>query len=771
MRRPTYLFTPHETSQPAQKPKFSQRSGRQDFTLEGMLVGRPKRTHPSRTRQTQGIALVVVLLSAMILMVSLLAISATMTISSQRTTADQGVTLQAQYAAEAGIAYAQVRFTEAQALFPLIKFERTVGRSSIKDAVDDYCGGTAPRTPPTIPLGKESTEYCPGNAANLTSRNFSIFANYITNFGGANPDDQPYLSGYSTTDLTKRQTYWRDMFAGSATRSGVSTAAPTGTSATYQVKYGFTPDRIDMINAGYRIFFKPVAIESTGTISASGKVVATKRLQASVGVKEYSIDVSRDAFSKYNYFANRRKLPKNADGTLGNYLVFADNETFEGRVHVNGSDPDNGAPYFTATSSQGGARFNGGFTTAATELYWSNGSPKVPEETLFPGGYKLGTDVVDLPENANSQRRAVIGGDADNLESISNEDMARAYGRTLSNFTDGVYYGAGATSTNGGGIYVKGNVDDLKLSTKNNRQVIAIKQTTGSGRNAVTKTTTFTQTSDTCWKIDITNPNSSNNYCNAKFNGLIFVEGNIGSGGSQLDVSDNPAYAEGLGGDGTNAPDIAANSQLTVAASGDVNIKRNLTYTEVPDSSKTEEQLLAINNVLGVYSEGGNVKVDGPQNEDIELHATIMAVGPKRDPNSTDDGKGFGTIGYTRDRKAGVNISPKIKLLGGIIEEQSQGVGQTGRKYVEKQVLKSYVYKGRRYYYYDTEYEEVSTKGGYNRAFDWDKRYEKGVAPPYFPTQLKYAYSCQEGDPAETSGDSVACARNTAVTWVQAKGY
>ena len=777
MRRPTCSATLSKP-QPDQKPKSSQRLGPQGFTLKGM----PVRLSSQRTRQTQGIALVIVLLSAMILMVSLLAISATMTISSQRTTVDQGVTLQAQYAAEAGLAYAQIRFAEAQALFPLIKFERTVGRSSIKAAVDDYCGGSAPFTMPTIPFGQESTRYCNVRNPSTGTRNFSIFADYITSLTGADPNDLPYLSSYPTTDLAKRRAYWNDIFAGPATRASVSTAAPIGTSAAYQVSYGFTPTRVDIINSGYRLFFTPVAVESTGTISASSKVVATKKIKADVSVKEYSIDVSRDAFSKYNYFANRRKLPKTLGGSE---LVFSDNETFEGRVHINGSDPSNGAPYFTASSSQGGARFNGGFTTAAKELYWSRNSSRVPEDTLFPGGYKLGTDAIELPENANSQRRAVFGGDSDNQETPSQTEVASAFGASLTNgrVPNGVYYRKGTSnSTWAGGIYVQGDVADLNLSTTSSdnpkRQIITIKQYTDAPANTKFITTTFTQTGSTSWTMRkvVSNPSSTTNQNigSGKFNGLIFVDGNIGSGGSQLDADNTPTNAEGLGGDGSGAADIAADSQLTVAASGDVNIKRDLTYTDVPDSSKTEEQLNAITNVLGVYSEGGNIKVDGPQDSDIELHATIMAVGTKRDPNSTDDGKGFGTIDFTRDRKAGVNISPKIKLLGGIIEEQSQGVGQTGRKYVEKEVRKcGYVWdRGWRYRCWtETEYEEVSTKGGYNRAFDWDKRYERGVAPPYFPTQLRYAYSCQEGDPATTVGASVACARNTVATWVQAAGY
>ena len=58
-------------------------------------------------RQTQGIALVVVLIAAAILFVVLLSITSTLTVGSRKLTIEQQQTVRAQYAAESGITRAE----------------------------------------------------------------------------------------------------------------------------------------------------------------------------------------------------------------------------------------------------------------------------------------------------------------------------------------------------------------------------------------------------------------------------------------------------------------------------------------------------------------------------------------------------------------------------------------------------------------------------------------------------------------------------------------
>ncbi|MFC6801803.1 hypothetical protein ACFQDE_08785 [Deinococcus caeni] len=90
--------------------------------------------------------------------------------------------------------------------------------------------------------------------------------------------------------------------------------------------------------------------------------------------------------------------------------------------------------------------------------------------------------------------------------------------------------------------------------------------------------------------------------------------------------------------------------------------------------------------------------MNGPANRDITIDGTLMASAT---------GKGFGTVDY--NTRTGGTPPPKINLTGGIIEEQSQGVGVVG-----------------------------PPNTGYSRNFKWDDRLAKGLTPPFFPTQGHY---------------------------------
>ena len=101
--------------------------------------------------------------------------------------------------------------------------------------------------------------------------------------------------------------------------------------------------------------------------------------------------------------------------------------------------------------------------------------------------------------------------------------------------------------------------------------------------------------------------------------------------------------------------------------------------------------------MLGIYTGGGNVLLDGPRNQHLNLHATVMA---------SRAGKGFGTVNASAFRGYVSGDKVRINLLGGVIEDQSQTVG--------------------------------SSTGGYRRNYTYDPRFADGFAPPYFPTQINW---------------------------------
>ena len=731
MRRPTYLSTTHETLQPAQKPKFSQRSGRQDFTLGGMPVSRPK-----RTRQTQGIALVIVLLSAMILMVSLLAISATMTISSQRTTADQSVTLPAQYAAEAGVARATASLAEINRIMGQVNVTNST-RSDIERHARNYCGVSGLNSVPFNPPANFELCKVPNNADTGSSSRYSIFTSYPLNAPNT------YPNGVLTTK------FWEEAFSKTPVTTKVASSGTNGSESWYTLTYGLTPTRVLLVARNfYRFEFTVAPAESTGEVRAASNVVATRKIQQQ-NSGTYSFDVQVPSYARNHVFRF-----ETTDITRGNPLSFSGGETFNGPVHTNAT------PNFSKNSS-GTPTFNSDFTTCASDGNYSGSYSGSRNSTLtdedkqstFKGSaptFNL-RPCPELPKNSNNQKRASFGGDASNTAPLTDAEMQAAWGvkyqtttpspyaNTLycyyyprssycqSTVTDsplpeGVYYskGDGATTPNqstswtnnasdnsGGGMYINGDVDQLKLCTNANSgankglQIIGIKQ--GS------TVTTFQENKDGTWSVRTKTSGDVN--CNAsptsntngsevkklsgKFNGMIYVDG---------DISD-------MRGDGSTDPDIAKNSKLMVTGTGKIVIKDSLTYTEKPTKDNK-----SMANVLGIYSSGekcnesippavscGSVLVDGPEDQDLDIHASIMAT--KEIGIGFRKGEGFGTVNAGADRGNIHGRKVQINLLGGIIERQSQTVSLNG--------------------------------GGYNRNYDYDLRFSEGFAPPFFPEQAE----------------------------------
>ena len=754
MRRPICSAT---LPTQAQKPKFSQRPGPQGFTVRGMS----RTLHPGRKRQTQGIALVVVLLSAMILMVSLLAISATMTISSQRTTADQSVTLPAQYAAEAGVARATANLAEIDGVMRQINVTNST-RTQIEANIRNYCNGTTPNFSPTAP----NNEICKVGSGNLSNR-YSIFSTYVPN------------TAYPTG--TTASTYWTNVFGVSSASAKISKDAASGSEAWYTVSYKndtvtpavpagpLRPTRVLLAGRNsYQFEFTVSPARSDGEIRAGNHIVATRSIEKQTGTNVYSLNVQLPTFARNFVFRDV------TTSLTGGQLYFAGGESFGGPVHTNGTPglaKVNGTtPIFTDDFSSCAARpatsgYSGSSTDYTTPDMKNTFQGSTPQFNVDP--------CIDLPKNSNNQKRASFGGDASNPAPLTDEEMQAAWGVRYTSTTtervpvpgsknkcysgtnvngcsyttsttttsdplpNGIYYSRGdgantpnqstlwtnnTTDNSGGGMYIKGDVDQLKLCTNaasganKGLQIIGIKQ--GS------TTTTFQENSDGTWSVRVktngnvdcnASPSSNTNgsevkKLSGKFNGMIYVDG---------DIND-------MRGDGSNSADLAPNSKLMVTNTGKVLLKDDITYVDMPSSdrpeSEVDEALKGIkNNVLGIYSSGekceptatsaascGSILADGENGKDLNIHASIMAT--KEIGQATRKGEGFGAVRNNINlgtvRQAGVNRKVQIKLFGGVIERQSQTVGDLGNN-------------------------------GYTRNYKYDKRFKTGFAPPFFPEQAE----------------------------------
>lgn len=711
-----------------QKPEFSQRPGRQDFTLKGM----PVRLPPRRTRQTQGIALVVVLLSAMVLMVSLLAISSTMVISSQRTTADQGVTLQAQYAAEAGLARAQTNLVEVQTVLSQMNVANS-SRTQIENHARNYCNGgiwtPAPNYSNWTPDQRANgVPLCPVSTGNASNR-FSLFTTYTPS--------NAYPSG------TSAALFWLSAFSNTSPSVKIASDAASSSETWYTVSYGPTGVAGLLTATGvrlmapnfYRFEFTISPTTSRGELRANNRVIASRRVQQDVS-GTYSFDVQLPSFARNFVF---RDITTN---TGGNQLYFAGGETFGGPVH------NNGTPGFAKVSGTTPV-FTDDFSSCAPNGTFSSYSTTTSGRAADLANTFQGSDPVyglnpciDLPTNSNNQKRAAFGGDPEDTGALTEDNLQAAWGvryqTTLGGRTsttpmpNGVYYSKGNgttapnqasawnndTSTNiGGGAYIRGDVDQLKLCANSDRQVIGVRQGT--------TITTFEENANGTWSVKVrtnvrTSDNSSctggNNGTTMKtlsgtFNGMVYVDGDI----------------DDMRGDGTANADVASKSKLTVASTGKVLLKDDITYVDMPAANRPESEidtaLAAIKNrdsMLGIYSSGekcnpvgsstagcGSILADGDNNKDLNIHASLMAT---KEISTTGNrrGEGFGAVRNNQSlgtvTQNGTNRKVQIRLFGGVIEKQSQTVGDLG-------------------------------SNGYARNYKYDERFKRGYAPPFFPEQ------------------------------------
>jgi type II secretory pathway pseudopilin PulG len=593
------------------------------------------------------VALVVSLLMVVVLLGVLMAITSTLSLSSRRITGDQRATQQAQFAAESGVAQVRARLKETFALINNMSVPQSVTDATLEAAITNFCDGTALTAGNSVPdpLVTTGSGTCTSSLSTVGMNKFVLFTSYIT-------------SGYPTGVVASD--YWRDVFYdGGGTPKQVQQVISTagGASTRYTLTgYGLIPRGAKRLGPSlYEIDFRLAVPLLAGEIVVGNNAVSTRKMQLSMPSTVYTLTISRPSYAQYVLFRNK------TTATNGNQLYFRNNEVFNGPVHTNGTPAFSGAT---------GPTFTDKFTSAAS-------GPTIDSTnatfTTTPANYGLAT--IALPTNSNNQVRASFGGNAADASAVSASELQTAWG--VSTMATGIYYtqGNGTTKPNTGsswkgGLYIQGNVDSLTLSKSGAFQVITVVQGA--------TTTVLTQQSNGTWSVAVNGAVIKTISATPAFNGMIYVAGGV----------------TGLGGDGTGAADIASGSQITLSTTGDVNIKKDITYTDDPTTNPNAT------NVLGIFSSGGSILLDGPSNQSLNVNASIMASG---------NGKGFGTANV--NSRAG-SPSTKINLLGGVIEDQSQTVSLG---------------------------EPITN--GYNRNYSYDPRFRLGFAPPYFPLQQQWSAS------------------------------
>lgn len=405
---------------------------------------------------------------------------------------------------------------------------------------------------------------------------------------------------------------------------------------------------------------------------AEGKLGPYRRNIVAQG--EFRFVLGRASFAQYALFTNVHALPS------GTSVWFTDRTLFDGPVHTNQYFRFYRQPWFGGlvtsagclnpgdTSCLGrvrpGARFYGeGFvrdsemTPSPTRPSYTN--PYGTHEPQLTGGVDWRASFIPLPINNQEQRAA-----------------AQAAGLYFdAHLADLNLY----TETVGETLYQR---IDVRVCTRYRR-----------GRCRAYRLERYRYTADLRlekWQ--------DGEWVTARprFNGVIFSEGRILSlRGPERSNPDDPDTA---------GPALASFAQITVAATRTIRITGDLKYQDRPCSVPPRrnedgnvqpavcENLDAIN-VLGVYSQDGNVLIARNAPRNLNIDGVLMS------------GRGVVQVeDYDR-------IPPRgsVYLTGGIIE-----------------------------YYYGAFGTFNATTGrmvsGYGRRFTFDRRMARGLAPPFFPT-------------------------------------
>jgi hypothetical protein len=352
----------------------------------------------------------------------------------------------------------------------------------------------------------------------------------------------------------------------------------------------------------------------------------------------FSVLVQQDNFARYALFTNQQM---DASGAT---VWFTNRTNFTGPVHTNGRfnfalNPGANFTGLVDSVSTTAQFYNSGFPIQLDAN--NNGSLDVP---TFGAGFNRGSGNIAMPATttADNQRDAALG---------------LPMGTPVSGYSNGVYVGtSGGAMT--GGIYVHG---DASIS-------LGVASPGVAGYSIVQGGITTTVTVNYAANQTTVQQGSSpaTNYTGVP-NGMLYVDGTVNS----------------------LAGTVQRDTQLTVAATNDVQITNNVTYENYTAGSPPSAE--GTNNVLGVLSWNGNVRITSAAPNDITIDATVMA------PNGQ----------FTVDNYSSGYPRGTATLLGGVIENTYGAFGT---------------------------FSGSTQTTGYGRNFVYDTRMGRGMAPPFFPT-------------------------------------
>lgn len=673
--------------------------------LTSELAAQATQNHPSRRfrmtikpfthhRKTQeGATLLVTVVTVTVLIAVLLAVSTQLTLGSRIGASERRDTLQAQYAAESGLALARYQINDIQQFFvgkmnpsgdyqPYINFPKTITPSNMNSLALQFCNRTSwvqTSAAAVNPVVSNCTATAPATTDNLNR--YDVLANYVDL--ASLPDSFYEVINTGTPTIDNLRTFWRNAFL-----NGISQQVVRD-SDTYTVTYRLVPLRVVKTgDSKYRFYLQVAGVTSTGT---KGNTIARVVNATATANSEFWFEIGLPSFLEYVLFTNYQT---SSSGGIVNFT----NQSFDGPVHTN--------QYFT-------------FANGATAQFLNRvGSA---------GCYQYDTANNTCAQNADGTYKLKPGVRVGNSLSQLNTVTATALSGLTNLVPSGVRFAnkpkwndmylpmpANATDQASAAAGTLPNQTDRGLSVNNGYTVELAASTSPS---SVVSPTTYNSTTKT-WTptpqyqfVTIKNTSGSvvatyrmgtdkiltrlsGSYGPASvnpFNGVIYSSGSLNVGGppSVSGTRTSTDYARFA------PPALADFAQLNVTAQSGISIYRDLTYTSAPCKPVTSCNKPVANNMLGLYAQTGDVTISTAAPSELSIHGAMMSS------------QGEVTVQNYNSRSP----SGSVHMIGSLIENSYGAFGTFNPS--NPTVLSS----------------------GYGRDFSYDDRMgqDYSMAPPYFP--------------------------------------
>lgn len=704
-----------------------------------------------RSLTTKGATTILVVLITLLLMAGILAASLRLSLGSRQNAADNAAALRAQYRAESGVALAQSRLRDIQGLLSsgAMQVPPTLSANTLQAYADQFCGGAPSWVPaPEFASARGGTDdalYENAQQCLVTdSTSVNQFDFLATMVRGLSYNALPPAERPLNTSLGAYRAFWN--------------AALRGQQQVGDAGYELRALRMVKLDENtYRAYLGVAGLSARATDGAATRVLAGRRSQSG----DWWVEVRLPSLLTEVLLTNHHRSRAAANSSVPN-INFV-NQDFDGPVHTNEKfrfTPQSQTTFRDTLTSAGCSNLpavgapSGGDCAPAAGLYIGtalqtsaaseSGQIDADLNAALPSGVSLASPAQftapyrAFPTNANDQQADAADGGL-MLDNAAGVDLyaGDSAGSPLSSYdADARKWAEPNPTYQYLSVYVR--TQDYDQTVQDDASVYSGNIPTGPNAtwNATPPGFRGTRVAPVCvgggcndytfyWvnrAPSVIDPEQRYRYGADRllqkfnpqtgawdpqgqvFNGVLYSAGSLDkvTGPPRLDADTSGALASA-------PPAVASFAQLTLAAEGNVKISSDLTLSDTPCSFKERREETCNKpdhpqNVLGIYSQSGNILIAQQAPANLNIHAALLASSGE-----------VGAEAYDSRPPSG-----NVRLIGSVIQNWYGAFGQV-------------------------QGGTTVPLSGYGRSFSYDERLREGVTPPSFPVSPSWSVTDARG--------------------------